>query len=169
MRIEHFYGKVTVTSPGNRNSKAIPKGSFGMEGCNSCLGCSHSQPPSSIPGNPKDNTTAEEFCNFLTVMELSLESSGFCAQSWAGTLPWVQEFRRHKHTESGQCHTRGAELGVRDKPGPGGATTTLGVCLSFCPVLPGVPSIPESCPEWTQPVWEAVLGSQPRTSHCRAA
>lgn len=76
------------------------------------------------------------------------------------TLGW--EFTRHKQ--------RAASVTFRelswDKPGPGEATTTLGVCLSWCPVHPGAMSIPQSCsswppvhprilplPEFTQPVW----------------
>lgn len=76
---------------------------------------------------------------------------------WAGTLPWAQECRKHNHRESGQSHTQGAKLGVRDKPGAGEATPTLRVsCPSWC----------LSCPSWcpghphrlTQPVWDAGQG-----------
>lgn len=46
------------------------------------------------------------------------------------------------HREWWVWHIQGAKLGVRDKPGPEEATTTLRVCLSWCPVLP------VSCPSW---------------------
>lgn len=53
-----------------------------LEGCNSCLGCSHSQPPFTTPGNHKENTMAKQLCNFLTVLEFSLESSGLDPVGW---------------------------------------------------------------------------------------
>lgn len=135
--------------------------------CNSCLGCSHSQPPFTTPGNHKENTMAKQLCNFLTVLEFSLESSGMDSVHSAGTLPWVQEFREHNHRRVARVTLReltwesGTNLEQEKPPGPLG-------CV--CPVPPGVLAIPTCCPrcELTQPLWDAGLGSL-TSAHCRAA
>lgn len=140
---------MTVTSPGNRNSKAIPKGSWPClaGSCNSWLGCSHSQPPFTIPGKNKEKRMAELFCNFLTVVEFSLENFGMDSVHDPGLGP-SPVFRSSEGTNTQRWvwHIQGAKLGVRDKPGPE-ATTTLWVCLSWCPVPSCVLSIP-ALPLW---------------------
>lgn len=161
---------MTVTSPGNRNSKAIPKGSWPClaGSCNSWLGCSHSQPPFTIPGKNKEKRMAELFCNFLTVVEFSLENFGMDSVHDPGLGPSPGSGVQKAQTHSGECDT------FRELNWESGTNQDQKPPPHFGCVCPGVLFLPVSCPsqhhhsEFTQPGWDAVLGSHPTTSHSRA-
>lgn len=127
---------MTVTSPGNRNSRAIPKGSW------PCLAGRLQFLPGLFPfsatfpyswQSQRKHTMPKQLCNFLTAVEFALEWILCTVLAWDPPLAsGVQKAQTH----------RVASVTLReldwDKPGPGEATTTLRVCLSWCPVPPGV-------------------------------
>lgn len=78
---------------------------------------------------------------------------GFCAQSWAGTLPCFRS-SQGTNTESSQCHIQGAELGqtrTRRSHHYTWGVAVLVSCPSWCHVHPQILPITESCPSQCPP------------------
>lgn len=97
---------MTVTSPGNRNSRAIPKGSW------PCLAGRLQFVPGLFPfsatfpyswQSQRKHTMPKQLCNFLTAVEFTLEWILCTVLAW--DPPWIQEFRRHKHIEWPVSHS----------------------------------------------------------------
>lgn len=149
---------MTVTSPGSRNPTPVPKGSW------PCLP-GRLQFPSGLLSfsatfhypwqsqGKHDGKAVVQLPHSPGILSGKLWD-GFCAQCWDPALG--SGVQRAQSQESGQSHTQGAHLGVRDKPGAGEATRTLRVCLS--------------CPSWCpgHPHMLPTLWADPATVGCRA-
>lgn len=130
---DHSYGKMISTSPGNKNPRAIAKGSWQylagrLQSLAVLLPFS-----ATFHYSWQSQGKHKQLSNFLAIEEFPLENSGMDSVHDPGLgAPWVQELR--------ECHLQGAKLGVRDTAGRGKGATMPRLCLSWNPACAGIGS-----------------------------